>query len=100
MAQATRAWLNTGGLLYFAWVIPAALLLVVFAVLYFSFLVDLPARTRRLFLIAGGVYVGGALGLEILGSYMATRFGRESIPYEAAVVVEEFCEMVGVVIFL
>ena len=46
------------------------------------------------------MYVGGALGLEVVGSYLATRLGRESIPYEATVIVEEFCEMVGVVIFL
>ena len=54
VAQAIRACLNTDGFLYFAWVIPAALFLVVFAVLYFSFLMDLPAKTRRLFLVAGG----------------------------------------------
>lgn len=43
--------------------------------------------------------MGGALGLEVVGSHMATRLGRESIPYEAAVGVEEFSGMVGVVMF-
>lgn len=42
--------------------------------------------------------MGGALGLEVVGSHMAIRFGRGSIPYERSGR-RRISGMVGVVIF-
>ena len=45
------------------------------------------------------VYVGGALGVELIGGFVADRFGRGAL-YKALVVVEESAEMVGITIFV
>ncbi|WP_121967558.1 hypothetical protein [Leptolyngbya sp. BC1307] len=58
--------LNTEGFLHFAWVIPAAFLVVVFLLGYVRFILALLKRMRRLFLIAGSTFVGGALGMEMV----------------------------------
>ena len=53
------------GLFHYTWVIPYGILCVFFLVAYLPLLAYLPARTRRLFVVAGLVYVGAALGLEM-----------------------------------
>lgn len=58
--------LHTGGLLRYAWVIPALVLVPLFALLSIPFLLNLPRGTAVRFVIAGAIYVGGALGFEML----------------------------------
>lgn len=58
-----REALGTSGILYFAWVIPATLLLMVFAALCLRFLVYLPADTRLLMVGAG--MMRGCVGVEL-----------------------------------
>ena len=52
------------------------------------------------FIVSGLVYVGAALGMEMIGSLVVTAFGFESLPYAAVSAVEEGAEMVGAVLFL
>lgn len=66
----------TSGFLSFGWVIPGMILVAIFGLSYLRFFFDLPGRTRWLFLLAGGLYVGGALGFEMLGSNMAQGWGH------------------------
>jgi hypothetical protein len=95
-----RAVLGTGGLLYFAWVVPAAFFLLLFVLVYFRFLIDLPAPIRGLFLLAGAMFVGGSLGVEMLGGYFWEQYGEQSFPFVAASTVEELMEMLGVVVLI
>jgi len=95
-----RRRLGAQGLLYFAWVIPGAVLVGAFALAYVRFLLELDKRTRYLFLAAGAAYVGGALGMEMVGGACADWYGLESMRYLAAMTVEESLEMLGIVIFL
>lgn len=85
---------------YFAWVIIAAPLLVVFAVYFLPFLLRLPRRTAVRFFIAGGLFVGGAFGLEFVGGHYVTLGGFESLPYKIAAVSEECLEITGVTLFV
>ena len=55
------------GFLRYSWVIPGAMFVLIVALTYLRFLAALPVKTRALFLIAGSLYVGGALGIEMLG---------------------------------
>jgi hypothetical protein len=73
--------------------------LVVF-LLYLQFLAALPARTRFLFLLAATLYVGGALGVEMLGSNYYFHYGPDTLAYQLIITVEEGMEMFGVVTFL
>ncbi len=94
-----REFFGTEGFLYFAWVIPAAILVAVFLVGYLSFLMALPKRIRQLFLIAGGVFVAGAIGMEMVGGKVLSLQLSEAA-YILTSTCEEFLEMLGVIIFL
>ena len=91
---------NLSGILYFGWVVPAAILIVVFAIAYFRFFINLPSRTRLLFFLSALLYIGGALGVELLGGYYFDAHGPNNITYAAITTVEEVAEMIGVVLFL
>ncbi len=91
----------SGGVLYFAWVIPAFALLMVLVIGLIPFLRSLPGQTRRQFLGAGMIFVGGALGLEMIaGAYVAEGRGGDTLLYKLLATVEEVLEMVGIVAFL
>jgi len=84
-----------------SWTVPGAVLVGVLGLAYVPFLRHLPARTRRRFIVAGIVYVGGAVGVE-----HATRLWLEhghaidSLAYNLWVAVEEGMEMAGIVMFI
>lgn len=97
-------WLQTNltltGFLTFGWQIVAAPLVILFALVYLRFLIRLPPRTRNLFILAGLVYVGGALIVEGISANQWDIGGGLSFEYLAIATVEELCEMLGVVIFI
>jgi hypothetical protein len=93
-------WLGTSGYLYYAWVIPAAICVALFLVLYLSFLANLPERTRRLFLLAGAIFVGGALGIEAISAKQASLHGEHNLTYHLIITLEELLEMAGVIAFI
>jgi len=95
-----RAALDVGGGLYFAWVIPAAFAVVVFALAYLKFFLNLRPATRRLVLLAGMLYVGGALGMEIIDGAYADSYGTGNLGYELLTTIEETLEMLGVTAFV
>ncbi len=92
--------LHTGGLLYYAWVVPGAAFVLLFALAYLRFLWRLPPRTRVLFCVAGAVYVGGAIGVESLSGLRAARHGEGDAVYVMIATVEELMEMTGVIVFI
>ena len=53
--------LGTGGFLYYAWIIPAAILVVVLGLLYLPFLFHLPRYIQKVFSTAAALYLSGAL---------------------------------------
>ena len=95
-----RSAFNTSGLLYFAWVIVAIPLLVLLAITYRKFLLNLPIRIRILILLAGTLYVVSALGLEMVGGWYFEQFGGNRIPYIVLTTIEETLEMTGILIFI
>lgn len=96
-----RRWLPLQGPLYFAWVIPYGLALMVVAGLYLAFILRLPARTRWLVFTAGGLYLAGALGFELIGGWYWSRHDESpDLPYALLVAGEEFLEMCGVILFV
>lgn len=95
-----RDTLRTSGILYFAWVIPYGIFVIVLGAVYLRFLFSLPAKTRFLILAAGMIYVTGALGGELLGGYWVERHGPDNAPYALITMLEETLEMTGILIFL
>jgi hypothetical protein len=95
-----RKALNLGGFFYFIWVIPGTIFVLLTAIAYLKFLLHLPPKTRELFLLAGSIYVGGALGMEMVSGYYADAVGQRNLIYGLIVSVEEILEMVGVIVFI
>ena len=95
-----RMALGVGGFLFFAWILLAVPLLAAFALLFIGFLRHLPTRTRLWFLGAAGVYLGGAVGIEMIGAFLWSTTGTETLVYAATVGAEEAAEMAGLVLFL
>jgi hypothetical protein len=88
------------GLLYYGWIIPAGICLVVFVVGYARFLARLPRRTRGLFLLAGVVFVAGAIGVEAVSGMHASLRGEHTFTYHLLITLEELLEMAGIVLFI
>jgi hypothetical protein len=88
------------GIFFFAWVIPAILLVGALAVFFLPFLFRLPRPTAIAFVAAGAIYVGGALGVELIEGWWREGHGHRNLVYHALVSTEEGMEMVGVIIFI
>lgn len=98
------------GFLFLSWVIPAGIIALLLFAAYSRFLFRLTVATRWLFVAAGLVYLGGALGIEMINAnylevnhFIATNpeiVGAARFNYALMAAFEEFLEMTGIVIFL
>jgi hypothetical protein len=95
-----RGVLGASGVLYFAWVLPAAVLVAVVATMYARWFFSLPARTRMLAAGAGVLFVGGALGVEMIGGLLVSRGEGDAFSYTVAATFEETLEMTGVLVWI
>jgi hypothetical protein len=89
-----------GDIFHFAWVIFGMAFAVTFVLSYLKFFFHLPSPTQRRFFAAGTVFLSGALGMELLGSYYASLHGVRNFPYSMLAAIEEGLEMTGVIIFI
>jgi hypothetical protein len=93
--------LDPGGLLFAIWVVPGTLVVVALAVAYRPFVAALPGPVRRLAARGALVFVVGALGLEIIeGAIADAHGGDESFADGLVSVVQEFLEMLGVILLI
>ncbi len=67
---------------------------------YLPFLLGLPARTRNLLLVAGALYVGGAVGVERATIWHETNDMLDTLEYNLTTALEEFLEMGGIVLYV
>lgn len=92
---------KTEGALHDAWLIPYGLIVCGLAVYYWPFVKRLPADTRNRFVLAGVVFVGAAVGMELVEGYYESYHGSWlDAVYAIMVGVEETCEMLGIVMFI
>lgn len=98
VGQLLRSWGLGGGIFHFVWVVPFLVLTVIVGLIYLRFLAALPRRTGRLFVLAGVLYVSGAIGFEMLGGARADAAGQDNLLYALIISAEELLEMVGVLV--
>ena len=91
---------NRLGIFYFAWVIPGIALVLFLGLFYLRFLLQLPTKTRLHFLVAATLYIGGAIGIELIGGRYAESHGVQNFPYSIIATIEESLEMAGLVVFI
>ena len=95
-----REQVPTGGPLLWAWVIPYGAFAAAVALASISFLRHLPPDSRRRFLAAGALFVGGALILEMVEAWIVDARGRGGGPVSVLAVAEETAELLGAIYFL
>jgi hypothetical protein len=95
--------------LYYFWVVPLGLLVLIGLLAYLRFLASLPKNTALLLVTAGIIYVIGALGMEALSGQQILPYGREDwqnvtgIPKIIEGImssIEEFLEMLGILVLI
>lgn len=92
---------DTSGFLAFGWLILAVPLVIVFVLAYIRFLFHLCAEIRYLFVVAGAIYIGGAVVVEAISANVYDLNNDAiSFPYLAIATVEETAEMLGVTVFI
>ena len=96
-----RDLLNTSGALYYAWVIPYAFFAVLLLLCSIRPLKALSKSTRTLLVVAGVLFVCGAMGMEVLGSYLATSNRMQAtLVSDLVMMVEELMELSGTIILV
>jgi hypothetical protein len=94
-----RHTLHSSGFLYYAWIIPAAAIVIAFCILMLRFFLHLPQRFQIGLASGAFVYVLGALGLESLGGY-AVSTNAQPVLIPILVTLEECSQMIGSIILL
>lgn len=95
-----RSLFSASGIFFYAWVIVAIPIVLLIGILYMRFIISLPSNTRNNFILAGILFLVGAVGFEMLeglfrhseiaGMYLSSFF----------VTIEELLENLGVVVFI
>lgn len=88
------------GVFTFAWVIPGIIIVFSLAIFYLKFLLQLEKKTRFLFFTAAFLYVGGAIGMELIGGRHYGIHGAENLTYRMMQNIEESLEMAGLIVFI
>lgn len=98
--EAWGGWTDAGGVLYFDWVIPGSILVLILCASYFQFLRALPRRTAAGFVLAGAITVGGAMGIELWLSWWTESHGSSNLGYALIDFIEESMEILGLSMFI
>jgi hypothetical protein len=84
----------TEGWIFFAWVVPAAIIALLLFIAYIPFLRSLPRETARAVLKSAALLITGALGVELIGGWYLSSRGDDFV-YEMIGAVEETLELIG-----
>jgi len=87
---------------YFAypWILPYSIVVFSTGFFFLRFLFRLPSRTRKLFLVSGFIYVSSALGFELFEGRVSKIYEISHLYDKLLCAIEEFLEMMGVIIFI
>ena len=91
--------LNPSGIFYYAWTILGSIFVLICLLVFLRFINYLPTKVRYLFLLAGSIYVGGALIVEMYNGYYMSLYGAQPT-YYVLTTLEEGMEMLGIITFI
>ena len=92
--------LNLPWFLHSMWVIAGIIFVAWFIKRYLPFVRRLPSDSKKHFILAASIYIGGALIMEMVGSHLAESQGQQYLPYALVATAEEIMEMLGIVTFI
>ncbi|MDN3688861.1 hypothetical protein [Cyclobacterium jeungdonense] len=82
------------------WILTYFPILLIVGVYFIPFFLKIPKKTRKSFVIAGTVFIGGAVGVELLGDWYIIFWSEADIYYALLFTLEELFEMIGVLLFI
>ena len=89
------------GIFHFVWVIPYGLITIFFINYFLKFIFKLPKETNRFFSLSGTLYIGAALGLEMVeGVWVRIAGGMQNFVYSLLASAEEMIEIIAILIFI
>lgn len=98
-AAALRDLIRKGGV-HFPWIAAGALLIALLGLLFLYQWRNLPRPIAARFVLAGGLYVAGAVGMEMVGDALIDAGQAFSVRHSIAVTVEELLEMTALAVFV
>ncbi|WP_017730903.1 hypothetical protein [Nafulsella turpanensis] len=100
MIEPMQRAMEATGFLHFAWVVPGMIFVGILSIFFIRFLLELKDRFRNRFILAALLYLGGALGIEMIGGYINFNRGTENFLYAMVTNIEEALEMLGISYFI
>ena len=100
LTKPLRDSLGTSGILLYAWVIVAVPVVIALGIIFLPFILHLHRKTKRLFLLAAVLYVGGALGFEMIAGSYISQFGIDNPIYLFISTIEETLELTGLIVLI
>lgn len=100
LSRAIRAEFDTSGLLYYPWVAPAAILVLLIGLAYLRPVFSVPPPVRNRLVLGAVLFLTGALAFESLSANAADAVDNQSGPYVVFSTVEEALEFAGVLVWL
>lgn len=89
-----------GGILFYAWVVPALICIGGLGLVLLPLLKRLPPRLFWRFALCGGLFIGGAVGMEMVGGWLDYEGYRATAFYALSTSMEEGLELLGMSLFL
>jgi hypothetical protein len=100
-AKILRTKFHLTGVLYYAWVIPAALACLAVGLFFLRFVLRLPTRTRNGVIVSGTAFVFSAIVGDMVSGYFFSHFGGgNSLAMMIENIVEEAGEMLSIAYFI
>ena len=100
LGDLVEKFVDASGYLYFPWVIPYSLALVIAALIFWRFFMRLDQGLRWRMILSAGLFLSGAILIELLGAKEADLHGTDTIRYSVLSTIEESLEMAGLIVFL
>ncbi|WP_136548997.1 hypothetical protein [Hydrocarboniclastica marina] len=88
------------GIFYAVWTIPAGIIVILLGLYFLRFLLALEAVHRFRFMLAGALYLSGAIGMELVGMYYFKAVGGDDAIFGVLVTIEESLEIFAVTVFV
>jgi len=89
-----------GGILFYAWVVPALVAVAVLTLIYARFVLRRPPPIRNLLILSAAIFLSGALGLEMLGGWWTENRSDTELAYQMITSVEESLEYLGASLYI
>jgi hypothetical protein len=94
-----NALLDFRGVLFFGWILPYGIVALVAGIAFIPFVLARPRRVRIRFLLAGTIYVAGAIGMELPLGWWTDQHGMDNLGYALLDWGEETLELIGAGLF-